>query len=355
MMRWLALWAAVMLGGCQAGYYLHLAGGHLDLMRAREPVGDVLASDRVSAEVRHKLSLSREVRDFAAAQLQLPVGDAYSTYVALDRDWVTWNLFAAPRLSLEPRTWCYPIVGCASYRGYFDRARAEREAARLRKQGLEVYAGGSVAYSTLGWFADPLVSPMFSGDDLWFAELLFHELVHRRVYIADDTRFNESLATAVARQGVRLWLAREGAADRDALQTLAARATAREKVFVLVTQTRQQLEQLYASSRRAEEKRHLSEALRWQLRARFKAAVRSYPELAGYRAWFDGPLNNAQLNTLADYEGLVPAFDALYSQCQGGWDCFWNEVERIAALPAERRAGLLEALSNDENGGEGDP
>lgn len=349
--RMLVLAVALALGGCQLGYYAHLAAGQLALMRQREPVDALLARADVAPDVADRLRLSGELLAFAEHELGLPAGDAYRHYVALDRDWVTWNLLAAPELSLTPHRWCYPVVGCAHYRGYFDRARAARERARLTRRGLEVYEVGSSAYSTLGWFADPLLSTMMEGDRWQFAELLFHELTHRRLYLRDDTRFNESLATAVARHGVRRWLASAAPDELEqALARLARRERARRTVLALVAETRAHLERVYASDLPPAHRRDLARALRWQLRARYRAALRDDPALAGYRGWFDGPLNNAQLNTLTDYEGWVPAFDRLLAACNDDLSCFWRRVEALAAMPAPGRHQRLRELMEMADG-----
>lgn len=336
------LLASVLLAGCQLGYYGHLVGGHTRLMLDREPVEELLARDDLPAELRQRLQLAQQLRSFAARELALPVEGAYADYVALERDWITWNLFAAPPLSLQPHSWCYPVIGCANYRGYFDQARAGRDAEKLRDKGLEVYASGAIAYSTLGWFDDPLTTPMLAGSELWFAELLFHELAHRRFYLKGDTRFNESLATSVARAGVRRWLASEPQRLAEAGMQMAQHEAARQQVLELVAGTRTALEALYASTLPEADKLARRDALRAELRQRYRAALAENPALAGYQRWFDGPLNNAQLNTLADYEGWVPGFDAVLAACDGDWACFWHEVERIADLPAEQRQALLE-------------
>lgn len=351
-----ALLVAVIVGsaltGCRhlPGYYGHLIGGHTDLMRARQPVAQALANPDTPEAIRHKLVLSEQLRRFAQVQLQLPVEGAYSEYVSLDREWATWNLFAAPPLSLSPKQWCYPVVGCASYRGYFDQARAERYAQTLREQGFEVYAGGAIAYSTLGWFDDPLTTPMLAGSDAWFAELLFHELVHRRFYLKGDTRFNESLATAVAREGVRRWLGqadqvRDDSAVKEAQDSMLRRDAAREHVMALVDETREMLMSLYQSEQTDSDKIAQRDEMRAELRQAFSLALAENPDLAGYQRWFEGPLNNAQLNTLADYEGWVASFDVMLSGCEGEWPCFWQEVEQIAALPAEQRTAALQSYA----------
>lgn len=336
------LLATMLLTGCQLGYYAHLAGGHTRLMLDRVPVDEVLAGDDLPPELRQRLQLAQQLRAFAASELALPVGGAYADYVALERDWITWNLFAAAPLSLEPYRWCYPVIGCANYRGYFDQARAGRDAEKLRGKDLEVYASGAIAYSTLGWFDDPLTTPMLAGSELWFAELLFHELAHRRFYLKGDTRFNESLATAVARAGVRRWLATEPQRLAEAGRQMAAHEAARQQVLELVAAARTALDALYASPLPEADKLARRDALRAGLRQDYQAALAENPGLAGYQRWFAGPLNNAQLNTLTDYEGWVPGFDAVLAACDEDWACFWQEVERIADLPAEQRQALLE-------------
>ncbi len=342
MKRLLLVILGLTLSGCQLGYYSHLARGHHALMAARQPVEALLQDPLLDPALRARLLLSQQLREFAEHTLLLPVGEAYSEYVALDRDWVTWNLFAAPPLSLAAKQWCYPIVGCASYHGYFDRQRADRDAQALRDQGLEVYASGAIAYSTLGWFDDPLTTPMLAGSDIWIAELLFHELAHRRYYLKGDTGFNESLATAVGRAGMRQWLDSLG---RDAAEVDAAlqrREAARQQVLELVAQTRDALDSLYQSDQDDASKLRQRDLLREQLRQRYRALLAEDPALAGYQEWFDGPLNNAQLATLADYEALVPGFDAVLAGCQQDWQCFWQRVEQIGRLPAEQRTLTLE-------------
>ena len=241
-MRLVLVLVSALLAGCNAGYYWHLARGHADLMSARVPVDEVLADPATDTVLREQLALSAKALVFARERLSLPSNGSYRDYVALDRDWVVWNLFAAPEFSLDAHQWCYPVAGCASYRGYFDRARAEQAADRLRARGFDVHGAGAIAYSTLGWFDDPLTPAMLARSDGGLVELLFHELVHQRFYLKGDTRFNESLATAVARHGRKAWFADRGA-DDDA----AVAAAAWQAVRALLEQTRTALQTLYAS------------------------------------------------------------------------------------------------------------
>lgn len=337
-MKYSLLLALLLLSGCQIGYYGHITRGHLSLMGDRQPVTEVLEDDTLTGHQRQQLLLSQQLLIFAGQRLDLPVNKVYRDYVSLSEDWVVWNLFAAPEFSFEPYNWCYPLIGCAGYRGYFTVARAERERLRLQDKGLQVYGAGAIAYSTLGWFRDPLTSAMLQGDDLWLAELLFHELVHRRFYLKGDTRFNESLATAVAREGVRRWLAAEGDPARVGL--LIERDQARQAFLSLVADARQQLEALYRSDMPASAMPAVREDIVANLRRRYTEERETIPALAGYADWFAGPLNNAQLNMVSDYHDQVPLFDATLLACGGNWRCFWREVERLAKLPASERALL---------------
>ncbi|MBZ2189758.1 aminopeptidase [Alcanivorax sp. JB21] len=332
------------LSGCQAGYYLHLAKGHTDLMRERVPVARVLADPQTPAALRERLQRADDMLVFAETALALPVDDAYRTYVALERGFVVWNLFAAPAYSLTPKTWCFPVAGCTSYRGFFDLERAAREAEALRQQGYDVYEGGAVAYSTLGWFADPLTTPMLAGDDAQIADLLFHELAHRRFYLKGDTRFNESLATSVGREGARRWLARHG--DPALVVDMRQSERLRQQMLSLVAEAREALAILYDSESDEAVLAAGKAAVQAQLRRSFELAKEDEPALARYARWFAGPLNNAQLNTFSDYNQWVSGFDAVLLRCGGGWGCFWQEVERIAALPAQQRTRVMQQLSH---------
>lgn len=337
-MKYLFLPVLLFLGGCQIGYYGHITRGHLSLMADRQPVTEVLKTGALTGHQRQQLLLSQQLLTFAGQRLDLPVKKVYRDYVSLPEDWVVWNLFAAPEFSLEPHLWCYPLIGCAGYRGYFSVSRAEREQHRLEGKGLQVYGAGAIAYSTLGWFRDPITSAMLQGDDLWLAELLFHELVHRRFYLKGDTRFNESLATAVAREGVRRWLAAEG--DPALAAVLLERDQARQAFLTLVADAREELEQLYRAGLPPAEMRQEREKIIAGLRRRYDEARQTLPALAGYADWFAGPLNNAQLNMVSDYHDQVPLFDAALLRCGGDWRCFWGEVEKLAKLPAAERALL---------------
>lgn len=336
------------LGGCETvGYYSHLAGGQLKLLAARKPVADVLRSlessaDPQSVQLAARLELSQAVLDYARDVLGLEVGGRYRSYVALDRDAVVWNLFAAPELSLTPHTWCYPLVGCAPYRGYFDLGKAEQQQARLTGQGLETFIGGVAAYSTLGWFDDPLLSTFVDLPEGDFVELLLHELAHSRVWVRGDTTFNESFASFVGRQGTRDWYRTQ---DRMAAfaEHLAAGA-AWQRAMALLEATRDALGGVYEDDASPEEKA----ARKAQV---LNAASDCLDELAdvsgreGYRRLIPR-LNNAYLASLATYTDDVPAFAALYAEAGSDWPAFFRQADVLAGMDDAARSARLADLAN---------
>lgn len=339
------LGATVLATGCQTiNYYSHAALGQLRVLTGREPVPRVLArlDDRRAGDpeaelLYQRLAFSQAVLAFAETELGLSAGDRYRTYVDLERPAVVWNLFAAPELSLEPYRWCYPVVGCAPYRGYFDQTYAERSARSLQQQGFDTYLGPVAAYSTLGWFADPLLSSFVTWPEPDLAALLFHELAHGQAWAPGDVAFNESFATFVGRQGLSVWLSAQGN-DTVELERLAV-MSARRRLLGLLAHTRKALRQVYASG--------LSDEVKRELKAEVLAAAKicyvdQRERLGGGR--FDGlmaGLNNAKLASVAAYEDLVPAFADLFEAVDGSWQAFYERVRALTELkPGERRVAL---------------
>lgn len=342
-LRGVTLAAMTLLAGCQLGYYSQAAKGHLSLMGQREPLEAVLADPQTPPQIAHSLLFSQQVVRFAGDNLALPAEDVYHQYVALEQDAVVWNVLAAPAWSLTPKTWCYPLIGCVSYRGYFQRPAAEKAAARLSEQGLDTYVGGAIAYSSLGWFADPLTTPMLQRSEPALAELLIHELAHRRLYIKNDTRFNESLATLVGREGAVDFFAATGTPLP--ANFWQRREQVRQAFLAIVTDTREALKKLYASEQDEAVMALEKARIQQQARERFAREQQSLPALAGYQGYFDGPLNNAQLNGVSDYNDYVPAFARLLEQCRRDWDCFWQQVETLAELDSLQRTETLKELT----------
>ena len=336
---------ALTLSGCSSlGYYVQAARGQWSLMSAARPIDDWLDDPTVSEELKRRLRLARQIRQFASRELAEPENRSYTRYADLHRSAVVWNVFATPELSTRLKSWCYPFFGCASYRGYFDRSDAERLAAELAAQGYDVSVGPVQAYSTLGWLADPLLNTFINLPDPELARLIFHELAHQVVYVRDDTVFNESFATAVEREGVRRWIQAQGC---DQLRIEWEGIERRRAQFLeLVTGTRDQLDRVYAAALSDADKRMQKAAVFAQLQERYHA-LRDGPwgGFKGYDAFFAQPLNNAHLAAIGAYYDRVPAFEALMQRTGPDMHAFFGEVKRIAALRKSDRDRELDALS----------
>jgi predicted aminopeptidase len=202
---------SVLLGGCQSiGYYSQVVSGQIGIWLNQRDIEAVLTDPSVDAQTKARLQAASQARDFASRVLKLPKNDSYSRYVDLGRDYVVWNVVVTPRYSVDALQSCFPVAGCVSYRGYYKKQAALDYAQQQTQAGQDTYVGGVSAYSTLGWFDDPLLSSMLARSDAAIAGLVFHELAHQRVYIKNDTRFNESFATAVEQIGLRQWAAGQG-------------------------------------------------------------------------------------------------------------------------------------------------
>ena len=337
--------AACLLAGCSgASYLLHSASGHLQVLSARRPIPDVLRDPATDESLAGRLREVEQMRAFAQTELALPAGGSYRDYADVGRDYVVWSVVAAPALSLEPRRWCYPVVGCLSYRGYFELARAAAEARRLREAGYDVYVAPVQAYSTLGWFDDPVLNTLLRGPPWYTAGVMFHELAHRRLYIPGDTAFNEAYASAVQEEGERRWLAAHG--DRDALEDHARHRAAHAAFLDLVAGTRDELEALYAGPLPDARKLARKDEVLRGLRARYAELRRGWGGYRGFDRWFAQDLNNAKLALVATYNDLVPRFAALLASLDGDMAAFHRAAEDLAAVdPASRRAALPPAAT----------
>lgn len=335
----LCLW----LSGCvNLAYYHQLAAGQLQLLRQREPVERVLSDQRRDPQLRARLAAAVEARRFASEVLALPDNRSYLGYVELDRPHLLWSLMATPEFSVEARAQCFPLAGCVAYRGYFRRDLAEAAAARLRAEGLDVWLGGVDAYSSLGWFADPLTSSMLRRSDEQLAGLIFHELAHQRYYLPGDTAFSESYASFVERQGLREWRERRGLPAPD------GETERRYRAFVaLALDTRERLRQLYATPLAPEAMRNAKADLFARLRSDYRR-LRQAGAVADFDVFMAGPLNNASLLPFALYDRWVPAFARLFAEADGDWHAFHEAVRRLGDLTEERRRRQLDALAGAE-------
>ena len=335
-----------LLSGCETvSYYGQATVGELMLLGARQPLERVLADTSLPTRTRQGLRLVIEARAFAAKELGLPVARKYATYVDLGRQFAVWNVYATPALSLQLQEWCYPIAGCAVYRGYFNESAARHYAARLAAEGVDVYVGGVVAFSTLGWFDGPVLNTFVGYSDYDLPGLIFHELAHSRVYAANDSRFNESFATFVEEEGLARWFAARN--DPARFAAYQRERQLRDAFLEFMTLWRERFAALYRSDLPDTEKRAAKDALIIALRAAYQNPATSFH--GRYDAFFGAGLNNARMATLTTYYDLVPAFRALRMRAPD-WSAFYQAVEKLAQLPAEERERQLAALAEKNPG-----
>lgn len=335
---------AAMLAGCSAGaYYWQAFNGQMEVRRLSRPVDEVIAEPGTSAEVRRRLEYARLARDFASAELHLPDNRSYRLYADLKRNYVVWNVFAAPALSLSLETHCFPVAGCVSYRGYFSEADANAYAAELRARGLDVYSGGVPAYSTLGWFDDPLLNTFMRYPELEIARLIFHELGHQVVYVKDDSIFNESFATAVEEEGLKRWMAGHATPEQGA--QYAAFGARREQVMALLRATRDKLARVYAQPGTREQGLAAKAAVFDEMRAEYDKLKTGWGGYSGYDGMLLKDLNNAKLGSIAAYSQQVPAFSALLRRENGDLVRFYAKAKELAALPKEERNRRLAEMA----------
>jgi predicted aminopeptidase len=337
--RLAVLLLATPLGGC---YYLHVTAGQLDLNARRVPIESVLSDPAASPGLRDRLAYVNEVRLFAAAELGLPDNGSYTQYADLGRSHVVWNVFAAPEFDVAPKRWCFPVAGCVAYRGYFDEAKAQRSGASLARRGYDVHVAPVAAYSTLGHFADPVLSSMLRYDDVTLAALLFHELAHQVAYAPGDSDFSEAFATVVEFEGTRRWLEARG---RDG--ELEGFLEARRRFFAvadLMVAARAGLAGLYASGLSPEAMREAKARAFESLREDYRKLRAGWnPGGASMDGLLEGELNNARLGAISTYHRCVPGLTAELERIGRDLEAFYALARRLAAGPAVERQVACDA------------
>lgn len=345
----LLLIAAALIAGCSnIGYYLQSIEGQFGLLQNRQAIAQLLADPSTPPDLKGRLERALVIRDFASSELKLPANESYRSYADLQRPYVVWNVFAAAEFSIKPEQWCFPIAGCVGYRGYFSQARADEFARELRGQGLDVFVGEVPAYSTLGWFDDPVLNTFIRYPDYELARLIFHELAHQVMYVKNDTEFNESFAVAVETEGVMRWIARNG--DDKMRENFVRSQLRRNQFAALVLKHRRDLGALYrtglAPAAMRERKAGIFAALKQDYQ-KLKADV--WGGFTGYDRFLDEP-NNAKLASISLYNTLVPQFQQLIAKHKGDLPAFYAEVKRLAALDKDERAlqlGVPTSLRED--------
>lgn len=337
---------ALSLQGCaNLGYYMQAAGGHLEVLAKSQPIGDLIEDPGTDLELKRKLKLVLESRDFAIHKLGLPDNGSYLTYADLQRAFAVWNVFATPELSLDLKAWCFIVIGCVSYRGYFENDRALAFAAQLREQGYDVYVGGATAYSTLGWFSDPVLNTVLQRTDAEITGVLFHELAHQRLYVKNDSAFNESFAVTVELEGVRRWLSHHEASEK--FQIYERNMSRREEFVALILKHREQLARNYKSPLSDKDKRERKALIFGQLREDYKTLKHTWGGYTGFDAWFAQDLNNAHVASVGTYHRYVAAFQQLLTRHNGDLTAFYEAAAELARLPGDARQSALKALARE--------
>jgi len=333
------------LTGCQTiQYYSQAIKGQHRILQSRQPIAEITADPNSSEMLRQRLTFIMTVRAFAEDELQLPVADNYLTYVDLKEPYVAWNVVATPEFSMVAKTWCYPLVGCAAYRGYFAEADAHQYAESLKNQGYDVHVGGVTAYSTLGWFDDPVLSTFIRRSKSSSAALLFHELAHQVLYVSGDTTFNESFATFVEQEGLRRWQAASG---KSVIYSEYVNSYRHQQQFIrLVLEYRQKLELLYQTELTPTCKRTKKTSILDDLRNEFNHLKTEQIGLAAYDDWMNRPLNNAKISGVVAYHDFVPAFGIILAEKDGNLTRFYDACRQLALKKKEERDRILkEAMS----------
>lgn len=336
---------AASLSGCGAlDYYAQAVHGQFALLETARPVDTLLQGGRVDERLRRRLRLAEEIRTYAVERLGLPNNGSYRKYADLQRSYAVWNVFAARPLSLRLKQSCFPIAGCVDYRGYYKHADAEQYARDLRSHGWETFTVGVPAYSTLGYFDDPLLNTFLFDPEGELARIIFHELAHQVVYVRGDTMFNESFAVTVAAVGVTRWF-RAHPRGAKAYELVDMR---RRAFQALVRRYRGRLVELYSGSLPPAQKEIEKRRIFREMRASYLRLRSSWGGYAGFDRWVDSGLNNAKFGAFADYSHWVPAFRALLAQQHGNLPAFYKAVRKLAALPAGKRHAELDALAQNE-------
>jgi len=333
------------LGGCAVGYYWQAGAGQMRIMRGQQPVDKLLQADELSPDERQRLELSQEALNFAHDVMLLPDNGSYRSYFDTGERYVVWNVFAAPELSLEPLTWCFPVAGCIAYRGYFHKDKAQKFADKLALANNDVFVGGVTAYSTLGRLKDPLLNTMLGMPEPDFVGLLFHELAHQRLYVQDDSAFNEGFATAVEREGMRRWRLDHGGTGASGQHFIHDQE---QQVLELLRATRAQLTDVYAADMDDTQKRAEKTRLLANLEEEYQRLVAAW-ETAGldarpYAGLFARGFNNASLSAVATYDDYVPAFEMVLRNCNYGIECYYTRAEALGSLDAEARDASMREI-----------
>lgn len=351
------------VSGCHTlSFYGQAVRGQYQIFANERPINKLIKAPSTPEPLRQRFELLERLRAFAQTDLKLPIDDHYRKYVDLHRQFVVWNVEAAPEFSMQSKTWWYPLLGSLEYRGYFSKQGATNYAHYLRNKGYDVSVGGVQAYSTLGWFRDPVLNTFIFEPDADLAEIIFHELGHQRAFARGDTDFNEAFATTVGQEGARRWLTARG--DKPALEAYLAQLQRNNQFVHLVMSTRRQLEDIYGDTHNARGKvvstaknkgvpaqrlRQEKAQIMEEMKQQFVRLKQQWNGDTDYDGWLSHEINNAQLNSVAAYYDLVPTFEQILATNGGDLEKFYGVVERLAKMTKKQRQEQLRAVAPPES------
>ena len=330
-----------LLPACSSvSYYWEKIQGHAEILDQQRPLQDVIDDPETAPEIKQRLINVQAARNFASKELLLPDNNSYRNYADIGRDYVVWTVVATPPYSVKAEQWCFLFVGCLSYRGYFSRQTAEEFANELKQQGKDVYVAGTKAYSTLGWFDDPLLNTMLYKNEAYRVGIIFHELAHQKMYVEDDTDFNEAFATTVEQQGVKRWFLLKGNKPKYKKYLLAKKRD--EQFKQLLLDTKEQLKNLYAKKLDNTQMQNQKQQVFKDLQQRYQQYKSKWNNYSGYDKWMSQDLNNAHLALVATYNDLIPAFRGLFKAVNNDFKMFYKQVNELKEFEIKQRhRGLI--------------
>lgn len=337
----LCMFIILTIAGCESlHYYTQALSGQIGILGKRQSIHRLIADPSTSPDLKKQLATIIGLRGFARDALSLPVKDNYLSFSDLNRPYALWNVYAAPEFSLVPKTWCHPIVGCVAYRGYFTKQDAENYAERLGKEGYDTFVGGVAAYSTLGWFDDPVLNTFIYRSNTKLAGLIFHELAHQLLYVKGDTTFSESFATTIEREGLRRWLGSEG--NPQVFDGYMSDYRRHQEFIELVMAYRYRLESVYTEKLSITARRKAKASVFSELQKDYTHLKEQWNGYAGYDAWFGQRLNNAKIITVSTYHDLVPALSGLLQTSGNDLELFYRKCRDLAEKPQQERLKELQ-------------
>ena len=341
--RALLLGGVLLAGGACSHlyYYQQSVRGHLRIMAAGKPIDQSLNDPAAAPKLKRQLRLIERSVAFAREELLLETADSYRDYADLRRPYVVWNVFAAPRLSLRPKQWCFPVVGCLAYKGFFSERGARRLADKLRREDHDVYVGGVAAYSTLGWFSDPVLNTMLNRSDRELVKLIVHELAHRNIYLKNDTDLNEAIAEAIALIALARWDKTELSIHRSLSDN---QHDFQEQIIALILSAREELQAAYQSGQNDAAKLRDKTRILRQLQADYAELKQRYPGNNGYDRWFTEDLNNAKIASVSTYRRLVPYLLGVYQRLNGDLGAFYAFLRGLEGCEREERHRVVRKM-----------